>query len=146
MTTENKNPRWVQRFENYKKAFEKLEKAIELATQRELSIIEKTGVINYFLKCYSLQWKTIKDFYEYQGELDIQGARDSFELAFQRGLCSDDLFFSHLMRNLKLVSEIYETEIVEQLFHFIVENYFYSSQKINANLEKQVMKMVKING
>ena len=42
----NEDIRWKQRFQNYKKALAILENALELAKSRELSELEKQGVIN----------------------------------------------------------------------------------------------------
>lgn len=92
MTTENKNPRWVQRFENYKKAFARLEDLVLLSNEKKLTEIEEEALIQLFEYTQELSWKVIKDFYESLGEINIQGSRDAFELAFQRGLIQMALF------------------------------------------------------
>lgn len=38
-------PRWIYRFDNYKRAFSLLREAIEAMDSRELSQLEKEGVI-----------------------------------------------------------------------------------------------------
>lgn len=44
----NNDVRWMQRFENYKKAFAQLKEAMELMDVRELSKLEKQGTIQAF--------------------------------------------------------------------------------------------------
>ena len=40
--------RWIQRFSNFNKAFAKLEQAVKLAKERELSDLEEQGLIQSF--------------------------------------------------------------------------------------------------
>ncbi len=82
----NDNIRWLQRLNNFKKAFKQLELGVEQATDRELSDLEKEGLIQRFEYNQELSWQTIKDFYEFIGETGIQGSRDAFQLAVKRGL------------------------------------------------------------
>ena len=63
--------RWIQRLHSYQKALAKLTASVELATERDLSILEKEGLIKRFEYTYELAWKTIKDFYEFLGENSI---------------------------------------------------------------------------
>ncbi|MGA0201346.1 MAG: HI0074 family nucleotidyltransferase substrate-binding subunit, partial [Prochlorotrichaceae cyanobacterium] len=75
--------RWQQRFQNYQKALNQLRKFIE---KGELNALEQQGLIKAFEYTYELAWKVMKDYYEDQGEIGIQGSRDAIRLAFQRGL------------------------------------------------------------
>ena len=78
--------RWKQRFYNYQKALSQLTKFIE---KGELSELEEQGIIKAFEYTYELAWNVIKDYYQEQGEVNIQGSRDALRLAFQRGLIAD---------------------------------------------------------
>lgn len=40
--------RWIQKFQNFKKVFQQLKNAVELAKTRELSFLEKQGLIQSF--------------------------------------------------------------------------------------------------
>jgi nucleotidyltransferase substrate binding protein (TIGR01987 family) len=82
----------------------------------ELSELEEQGIIKAFEYIYELAWNVIKDYYEEQGEVSIQGSRDSLPLAFQRGLIADA---DNWMTMIK--SRIVSVHIcVEYNFHFFI--------------------------
>lgn len=55
--------RWIQRYSNFKKALSDLSEAVELANERNLSKLEKQGLIQLFEYTYKPAWMTTKDFY-----------------------------------------------------------------------------------
>ena len=59
--------RWIQRFNNFKKAFLQLEEAENLAQDRPFSRLEEQGLIHVFAYTHELAWKTLKDFLENRG-------------------------------------------------------------------------------
>jgi nucleotidyltransferase substrate binding protein (TIGR01987 family) len=69
MTTENAEdkPRWIYRFDNYKRAFSLLREAIESMEERDLTQLEKEGIIQRFEYTWELAWKVIKDYLEHEG-------------------------------------------------------------------------------
>jgi len=83
---DNNDIRWIQRFSNFKKALQKLQEAVEEYRNEGMNEIEKEGLIQRFEYTYELAWNTIKDFYEEQGEISIQGSKDAFRTAFSRVL------------------------------------------------------------
>ncbi|MCB1556293.1 MAG: nucleotidyltransferase substrate binding protein [Alphaproteobacteria bacterium] len=60
-------PRWVYRFDNYKRAFGLLREAIEIMETRELTALEKEGIVQRFEYTWELAWKVIKDYLEREG-------------------------------------------------------------------------------
>lgn len=69
----NKDIRWQQRFNNFKKALARLTSAIELSRERDLSDLEQQGLIQGFEFTFDIAWKTIKDFVVekgYQGDIE----------------------------------------------------------------------------
>ena len=63
----NQDTRWVQRFDNFKRAFARLAQAAALARQRKLSELEDQGLIHAFEFTHELAWNTVKDFLESRG-------------------------------------------------------------------------------
>jgi nucleotidyltransferase substrate binding protein (TIGR01987 family) len=81
---EDDDIRYKQRFNNFSKALSQLKKFMDKAD--DLNELEEQGLIQAFEYNFELAWNLIKDYYEYQGVTKIQGSRDAFRLAFNRGL------------------------------------------------------------
>ncbi len=73
-----KDIRWQQRFSNYKKALHQLGEAVSLSEKRELSDLEKQGMILAYEYTHELAWTTLKDFLDYKGQQDIYGLQVVF--------------------------------------------------------------------
>ena len=116
MSENDQDIRWLQRFNNYKKALKNLTEAVELSRQRELSKLEKQGLIQAFEITYELTWNTIKDFYISQGETNIQGSRDAFRIAFNRGLIEDGELFMNTIKSRQLTSHSYNEETADLIY------------------------------
>ncbi len=131
-----KEIRWIYRFDNLKKAFKTLENDINLAKTRNLSDIEKRGLIQAFEYTYELAWNTIKDFYKYYGITDIIGSRDAFKKALKDGLISDDTLIKSI-KTRQLTVHTYNEEIIEDIFEEIIDEYYLAFKELIMNLEKK---------
>ena len=79
--------RWIQRFDNFKRAFARLADAATQAKQRKLSELEEQGLIQAFEYTHELAWNTLKDFLEARGTtVKIYGSRDATREAFAADL------------------------------------------------------------
>jgi nucleotidyltransferase substrate binding protein (TIGR01987 family) len=81
-----KDIRWIQRYNNFNKAFGQLSDAVKLAEQRQLSKLEEQGLIQAFEYTHELAWNTLKDFLENRGMQNMYGSRDATREAFKAGL------------------------------------------------------------
>lgn len=132
--------RWRQRFDNFKKALDNLSDAVELALQRELSRLEKQGLIQAFEIVYELSWNVIKDFYQSQGEVSIQGSRDAFRTAFNRGLISNGELFMKMIKSRQLTSHTYNEEIADEIYRDIVNRFYAAFRMLDDALARQEKK------
>ncbi|RKX47711.1 MAG: nucleotidyltransferase [Verrucomicrobia bacterium] len=126
--------RWKQRFSNYRKALQQLKAAVELATERPLSDLEKQGMIQAFEFTHELAWKVIKDFYEHQGETDIQGSRDATRLAFQRGLLEKGDVWMGMIKDRNRSSHTYDEATALSLTQTIQNSYFDAFLQLEKSL------------
>lgn len=128
--------RWIQRFDNFQRSLKQLEMAFEMMEQRELNDLEKQGVIQAFEYNYELAWNVIKDFYQYQGVTDIQGSRDAFRLAFERGLIADGDIWLDMVKKRQLTVHTYNEETSKLILQAIVDDYYYQFEQLKKTLLK----------
>lgn len=115
--------RWMQRFSNYCKALNQLSDAVALAEKRELTELERKGLIQAFEYTHELAWNTLKDFYEYQGESGLQGSRDTVKLAFNRGLIENGEVWMDMINSRNQSSHTYNEETAKGIVNAIIEKY-----------------------
>ena len=75
---ETKDIRWIQRFQNFKQAFHRLQEAIN---QENLNELERNGLIQRFEFTIELAWKVMKDFLEEKGFAFKPSPKDTFRQA-----------------------------------------------------------------
>lgn len=76
--------RWKQRFEFYQRSLKHLHDFAQLEPLTELN---EFGLIKAFELTYEMAWKTLKDFFIYQGNTEkLFGSRDVFRKAYDIGL------------------------------------------------------------
>ena len=129
----NEDIRWKQRFQNYKKALATMKSAVELASSRELSDLEKQGVIQGFEFTFELAWNVMKDYLEEKGISGIIGSKDTVRHSFNKGLIKDGQVWMDIIRDRNTASHVYDEETANELFHEIINNYYC---KFNALAEK----------
>ena len=132
---ENKDVRWIQRFNNYKKALEYLEDGIKESKEEGASDTVKAGVIQFFETVYELAWNTMKDYYEDKGETNIQGSKDAIRLAFSRGLIKDGESWFKMVDSRKLTTHTYHRETAVKALKEIVEIYYDLFVQLETRLE-----------
>jgi nucleotidyltransferase substrate binding protein (TIGR01987 family) len=128
--------RWQQRFANYQQALAELTEAVVLASQRPLSKLEQQGLIQAFEYNYELAWNCIKDFYQFQGETDIQGSRDAIRLAFKRGLIQDGELWMNMIKSRALTSHTYNQDTANAVAEQILQSYYPAFVQLQHDLGK----------
>ena len=125
--------RWKQRFQNYKKALATMKNAVELAASRELSDLEKQGMIQGFEFTFELAWNVMKDYLEEQGISGIIGSKGTVRQAFQNGLIQDGQIWMDMIKDRNLASHVYDDGTAENLFVAITNTYYH---QFNMLMEK----------
>lgn len=116
--------RWQQRFANYQKALLKLSQAVALSGERELSELEKQGLIQAFEYTHELAWNTLKDFLQHSGQSDIYGSKDATRKAFQLGLISDGDGWMDMIQSRNKTSHTYNEETANEIAAAILNTYY----------------------
>ena len=75
--------RWRQRLGDFENALSRLNEAL---TMKSFDELEKDGVIQRFEFTFELAWKTLKDYLEDQGFIDVSSPKKVLRKAFQENL------------------------------------------------------------
>ncbi len=119
----SKDIRWLQRFDSFQRALLRLDQAVELYLQRELSLLEKQGVIQSFEFTHELAWKTLKDFFIARGNAQIYGSKDATREAFSAGIVEDGQVFMDMIVSRNRSSHTYDEVTANQIFDAIINRY-----------------------
>ncbi len=125
--------RWIQRLQNFSKALAQLESFIE---KKELNKLEQQGIIQAFEYNFELSWNTLKNYFEYQGELNIHGSLDAFRLAFQRGLIKDGDLWMQMIKSRTLTTHTYNESTAKKIEIEIRNNYFHAFKSLESKLKE----------
>ena len=131
---EDKDIRWKQRFSNYSKALSQLELFVNKG--EELNEMEEQGLIKSFEYTFELSWNTIKDFYESQGEIGIQGSKDAFRLAYQRELINDGEQWMSMIESRIKTAHTYDEEKADEVAHAIRYTYYNLFKTFRQTMQK----------
>jgi nucleotidyltransferase substrate binding protein (TIGR01987 family) len=129
-----KDIRWLQRFNNLKKAFQKLKEAVE---SESLSELESEGLIQRFEYTYELAWKTLQDLLEAKGYLDLKGPTPVIQQSFQDGYILDGDGWMRLKKSRESTSHTYNKEVAEEIVQTIISSYFRLFEELILRLEHE---------
>ncbi len=133
---EESDIRWLQRFKNYKKALNQLQKFID---QDSLNELELQGLIQSFEYTYELAWNVMKDYFTYvQAVESIGGSRDSIRLAFRNGLIQDGANWMDMIESRIKSSHTYNEELLAAISDKIINVYFDLFLDLNTKMQSLI--------
>ena len=115
--------RWIQRFDNFNHAFAQLSDAVKLTKERELSQLEKQGLIQAFEYTHELAWNVLKDFLDSRGVKSI-GSKDATREAFKADLIKNGDVWMEMIKSRNQTSHTYNESVAEEIFTNILNSYF----------------------
>lgn len=128
--------RWIQRANSFERAFSRLEAAVKLTEQRELSDLEAQGLIQGFEYTHELAWKTLKNFLEAQGIVTLYGSRDTTRAAFRNGLIENGEVWMDMVDKRNLTSHTYDEDTAAQVVTTICTTYFAAFERLLVRLKR----------
>jgi nucleotidyltransferase substrate binding protein (TIGR01987 family) len=129
-----KQIRWVQRLNNFQKAFNLLHQTVEKFSQ--LSDLEKEGMVQRFEYTFELAWKTLKDYQESKGYLE-KYPRDVIKRAFETEAIDDGEIWLDMLENRNLMSHTYDEQVFEKVTSKIVKEYHAQLRKLIVFFDQQ---------
>jgi nucleotidyltransferase substrate binding protein (TIGR01987 family) len=133
---ENKDSRWVQRFQNLEKAFLFFETTVD---KESYTPIEVGGLVQAFEFTFELGWKTVNDFLYEQG-LNTNYPREAIKEGFQTQIMEDGHTWLQMLDKRNELSHTYNATVAEQAIEVIKHQYypaieqvyFFFKEKING--------------
>jgi nucleotidyltransferase substrate binding protein (TIGR01987 family) len=115
MKSKNEEVRWIQRLNHFRQALEQLTAAVRLSESRELSDLEKQGLIQAFEFSHELAWNVMKDYFDYQGGNLITGSRDATREAFNKGLLKSADVWMEMIKSRNQTSHTYNKKTADEI-------------------------------
>jgi len=128
--------RWIQRFNNYRKAYDLLKDALIIDEPSELEI---EGMIQRFEYTFELGWKTMKDYLEEKGFTEIVGSKEAIRIAFSNGIITDGEIWMEMIKARNLTTHIYNSETAHQIWSDIIRLYFPCFEQLRNYLETKLI-------
>ena len=118
--------RWVQRFQNYSRAFSLLREIIEESDDiTTLKPIIKEGIIQRFEYTFELLWKTLKDKMVDDGLIiDRISPKYVFKLAYQSKYINDIDLWLKMTNDRNLMSHTYDFSTFDEVLKRLQNDYF----------------------
>ncbi len=113
--------RWKERFENFCKALQQLETALQL---KQFSLLEKDGVIKRFEFTMELAWKTLQDILNSRGYPNIKGPKPVIKQAFRDGIINNGQDWINMLEDRNKTSHLYDESLALRIFNDIQNLYF----------------------
>lgn len=121
----NEDIRWIQRFNNYRKALARLGEAVQLAEERELSDLEQQGLIQGFEFTFDLAWKTLQDYLrENKRPNDNGGPNVIITQSLEDGIIKGEEQWKAMKKSRDLTSHSYDGETADDIAENILETYY----------------------
>lgn len=115
--------RWLQRFDNFDRALQVLERGVRLAKERPLNELEQQGLIQGFEFTHELAWNLLKDYLQDQGIEGVIGSRDATRFAFQNGLINDGETWMAMIKARNQSSRTYNLDQAKAIADAVIESF-----------------------
>ncbi|MDZ7778203.1 MAG: nucleotidyltransferase substrate binding protein [Bacteroidales bacterium] len=137
MNEKNQDIQWQQRYANFEKAFNQLQRFLETESLNEM---EKQGLIKAFEYTYELAWKTLNDLLKDKGYDDVIGPKPTIQQGFQVGYISDGKAWMRMHKSRNLTSHTYDEATAENIIENIRQDYASLFKELKNQFEKEKAK------
>src|SRR5690606_35222408 len=110
----NEDIRWIQRFNNYRKALARLTEAVALTEERELTDLEQQGLIQGFEFTFDLAWKTMQDYIRHHKKPNDNGGPNVIiNQALAEGIIKGEEEWKAIKKSRELTSHSYDSDTAD---------------------------------
>ena len=115
--------RWIQRLDNYEKAFAILARTHGISAERELTEAERMGLIQSFEFTFELAWNLMKDYLRDRGIFDIVGSKDAIRAAFKNGIIKNGEAWMDMVDRRNETAHTYEEDVAIRVVNDVSNSY-----------------------
>jgi nucleotidyltransferase substrate binding protein (TIGR01987 family) len=110
-------------FEDKLATFEQALKTFKESLLDKPSQLERDGAIQRFEYCYDLAWKTLKQYLERRGLVDLNSPKSVFTAAYAEKIIDDESIWSTIIIKRNLSVHTYNQKLADSLFSELSEYY-----------------------
>jgi len=132
-----KEIRWKQRFENYGKAYTSLLKSDDALNKEPDNDFIKDSLIQRYEYTIELAWKTMKDYLEEQGFIDVSSPKKVIRKAFAEGLIQDAPAWMAALNGRNITSHAYDETKANEIVKDISEQYILIFRDLYEQMNKE---------
>lgn len=129
--------RWQQRFQNFAKAYLSLQQSIEALQKDPANLFIRDSVIQRYEYSIELAWKTLKDYLEHEGFINVSSPKRVIRQSLQQGYISDAQWLKALDDRNK-TTHAYDENMANEVTKEITEQYFFLLKDLYSTLEKEL--------
>ncbi len=130
--------RWRQRFQNFEKAFEALQRRIDEYEQHPNVEAYQMALISSFIIMYELSWKVLKDYLQNEGVDVSNSAKNVFRNAFQNELIFKiEPWMESIVKRNDTV-HAYHEDTLRKVIQFITETFYPAVRDLYFQLKKEL--------
>ncbi len=125
--------RWLQRFENFSRAYGLLRSALEERELDDFSDLEQEGIIQRFEYTYELSWKTMKDYLEHEGVvISPVTPRNVIKEAFAARIVEHGQVWVDMMLHRNLLSHTYDQKKFREVLEAVKFKYLVAFAELES--------------
>lgn len=118
----DRDVRWIQRFNNFSRAYALLRDAIQ--GRNLMSDLEKEGAAHRFEFTFELAWKTLRDYLEEDGVSVLPAtARNAIKTAFAAGILPDGQVWIDMLLHRNLLAHTYDSLRLDEVLNATADRY-----------------------
>jgi len=129
--------RWEQRFQNFEKAYFSLNQSIEAYNKESDNLFIRDSLIQRYEYTIELAWKTLKDYLEEEGFIDVSSPKKVIRQALKEGYITDPVWLKALDDRNK-TTHAYDEKMAQEVTTEIKDQYFYLLRDLYFVLKKEM--------
>ncbi len=122
--------RWLQRFDNWQRAYKTLQHALMAHQKSPGDEIVQMAVIKSFEMTFELSWKTMKDFLQYSG-IDVKLPREVIKQSFANAMLTDGQIWIDMLEERNLMAHVYDEARARLAVDHIMNRYMHSIEQLH---------------